>query len=251
MATAASQACINHAQEPSLAKSGPRPLGGVMLGSSASDVRRLTVTPERDFAAEAKRHAAYLDYVREFEARGGRDATYAETINYSAALMHTGRAARAVEVLIALEAKQPGTYMTAANLGTAYELTGQFEDALTWIGKGIERDPASHAGTEWLHLAILQAKLRLRDDAAWLDTHSVLDGHAARSSAEIVRAIEYQLGERLQFVKPADPVVCDLFYQAAVRVTGDRTAERRAHFLRESLRFGPWRKAEVEKRLKS
>ena len=62
---------------------------------------------------------------------------------------------------------------------------------------------------------------------------------------------EPQLRERLQFVTPRDAAVCDLFFQAAVRVAGEHAAERRRHYLRESLRFGDWRKAQVELQLKS
>ena len=48
-----------------------------------------------------------------------------------------------------------------------------------------------------------------------------------------------------------DAVVCDLFYQAALRVTGEDADERRAHYFNESLRFGDWRKAEIRARVKS
>lgn len=214
-------------------------------------IRKLGELPRRDFAQEAQRYATALAYIREFEGRGGQPASFAETINYSVALIHVDRAEQAVETLVALETKQPGAYETATNLGTAYELVGKLEDAATWIGKGIQRNPASHDGTEWLHLAILRAKIKLRDDPAWLQTHGVLEGEAHRAPAEIVTAIEVQLRERLQFVKPKDAAVCDLFYQAALRLEGDRAQDRRAHYLRESLRFGDWRKADVEKQLKS
>lgn len=46
-------------------------------------------------------------------------------------------------------------------------------------------------------------------------------------------------------MKSVDAVVCDLFYQAALRVAGENAEVRRAHYLRESLRFGEWRKAEI------
>lgn len=177
--------------------------------------------------------------------------TYERRIDYSVALIRLGRVKDAIVELQALEKAFPGKYKTAANLGTAYELDGQLEPALEWIAKGIERNPDSHAGTEWLHVAILKAKLKLNEDPAWLATHSVLEGVDAPAE-EVVRAIEYQLNERLVFVKPLDAVVCDLFYQAARRLdaTQPGMAERRGEYLRQSVRYGKWRKDEVEQLLK-
>lgn len=255
-----SSACINtadrhppHDSPPTFAakmKEFIRALGKGQQGANIGDISAGAAS-QRDFSEEARRYQASLAFIREYETTGAKQADFASTINYSAALMHAGRPERAVEVLVALEAKQPGAYETATNLGTAYELVGKLEDAATWIGKGIERNPASHSGTEWLHLAILRAKIQLRDDPAWFTTHGVLEGEGHRTPAEIVRAIEIQLRERLQFVKPKDAAVCDLFYQAALRLEGDQARDRRAHYLRESLRFGDWRKPDVEKQLKS
>ncbi len=79
-------------------------------------------------------------------------------------LMRLSRAQEAVKFLEASEKKRPGRYQTAANLGTAYELTGNLVQARRWIKEGIARDPSSHEGTEWLHLRILDARLALTQD---------------------------------------------------------------------------------------
>ena len=139
---------------------------------------------------------------------------------------------------------KPGLYATAANLGTAYELAGELADALTWIREAIARNAASHAGTEWLHVAILETKLRLQRDSTWLVHHSVLDAAPAHSKEDILHAIEYQLNERLRFVTPIDAVVSDLFYQAALRLPTDDT-ERRNVFFDQSLRFDALRATQI------
>lgn len=204
-------------------------------------------------ATTAEQQEIFVAYVRAFEAQRAKAAGLPDTLDYAVALIRLGRYAAAIEALEAFEAARPGVYETAANLGTAYELVGKLEEAALWIARGIERNPRSHAGTEWLHAAILHAKLKMRDDPSWLKTHSVIDGAQVgqREAGEIVRAIDYQLGERLQFVSAPDAVVCDLFYQAAVRVTGEDAEERRAHYFRESLRFGDWRQAPIRARVKS
>lgn len=199
--------------------------------------------------------APFTLYVAEFEKSrmSPLNRTYGRRIDYTVALIRLGRAAEAIVELEAIEQAFPGQYATAANLGTAYELEGRLADALTWITRGIERNPDSHEGTEWLHVAILKAKQKLAADPAWLAQHSVLDEAGTRPASEVVLAIEYQLNERLVFVQPEDATVCDLFYQAASRLDPQQPgmAERRAEYLQSSLRFGGWRKAEVEQARKS
>jgi tetratricopeptide (TPR) repeat protein len=198
------------------------------------------------------RLAYFREHVKAFEARlAGEKPNFEDRTDYAVALMCIGRAPEAVKILVALEVERPDVYTTAANLGTAYELTGNLEAALKWIATGIERNPGSHQGSEWLHVAILRTKLNLRRDAAWLETHSVLDLADRRDPSEIVQAIDYQLGERTQFVAPEDAVVCDLYYQAALNVQGEKAVERRAKYLQESLRYGAWRQAEAAALAKS
>jgi hypothetical protein len=69
-----------------------------------------------------------------------------------------GDAGKAVERLKDIDFDYPGRYFIAANLGTAYELAGDDENALKWILEGIKCNPQSHMRTEWLHARILEAK---------------------------------------------------------------------------------------------
>ena len=99
----------------------------------------------------------------------------------------------------------------------------------------MKHNPNSHYGTEWLHVRILEAKIALARDPEWLKTHSVLEldfggglvpvlptkwpeGQSAEST---LRALEYQLHERLAFVKPPDPLtgglIADLGHLAALK----------------------------------
>jgi len=219
----------------------PRPVEDAKPGVE----RPLVATLPPDLQAE------FVAFVRTFEAAQARKAGVPDRIACAVALIHLGQYAAAIETLLAIEEAHPGVYETAANLGTAYELAGKLEEAFVWIARGIERNGNAQRGTEWLHLAILRAKLRLRDDAGWFREHTVLDGVEDRSAEEILHAIDCQLEARLPLVKPMDAVVCDLFYQAALRVAGANAEMRRAHYLRESLRFGEWRKAEIATRPKT
>ena len=164
-------------------------------------------------------------------------ADYKLRSDHAATLIHKGELAPAIEILEAIEKEKPGEYVIAVNLGTAYELAGDNEKALRWIREGVKRNPQSHWGTEWLHVRILEAKIALGKDPAWLRTHRVLgvdfgkgltpsmptawpDGHDAAST---MHALEVQLSERLGFVKAPDPLTGSL-----IADLGDLNVLRRA-----------------------
>lgn len=155
--------------------------------------------------------------------------------DFAATLIHKGETARAIAILEEIEAAHPGEYIVAVNLGTAYELSGDNDRALAWIRSGLQRNPDSHDGTEWLHVRILEAKIALAKDPAWLESHTVLGldfggglvpelpwtWPEGRNAESTLRALEYQLHERLAFVKPPDPLtgglIADLGHLAALK----------------------------------
>jgi tetratricopeptide (TPR) repeat protein len=211
---------------------------------------------------------ARRDRLRKELAAGG---DYKVKNDLATALAHTGAAAEAVTLLQQIEAEKPGLYVTAANLGTVYELSGDDEKALEWIRKGIERNPESHEGTEWLHVRILEAKLALRDDPKWLELHSVLGSRSEDLMAlieprdekthpfpgygvspsnsvtfsvvgnrgesltldQIKAALIYQLHERLQFVSPPDAIVGDLLASLGDLMGKEATGQGGAHGIYE------------------
>ncbi len=56
-------------------------------------------------------------------------------------------------------AQHPNDYSIIANLGTAYELTGNDEKALELIRKAVAINPNSHYNSEWIHVRILEEKV--------------------------------------------------------------------------------------------
>lgn len=170
--------------------------------------------------------------------------------DYSVALLYLGRNKEAVELLKKLEREQPGQYFIAANLGTAYELSGNNEEALRWIKEGIHRNPDSHKGTEWLHARILEAKIAQEKDTDYFKGHSVLGFQAENigdpitidgqkfSPKEVADAIQYQLQERMQFVKPPDPVVASLLFDYAAIEAATKTLESAEGLLQMAVQYG-------------
>lgn len=167
----------------------------------------------------------------ELEEKLKSDSDYKIRNDYAAALIFLGETKQAIEILLQIEKEHPGLYMTASNLGTAYELNGDLENAITWIKEGIVRNEHSHYGTEWLHVKILEAKQNLAEDPDWLASHSVLgadfgigdvpvapstpitdyDGEPLKLE-NVHYALQHQLRERLQFVNAPNPIVADLLF---------------------------------------
>lgn len=167
--------------------------------------------------------------------------------------MYLGRAAEAVTLLKELEIQKPGEYATAANLGTAYELAGDNREALRWIEESIKRNDDAHFGTEWLHVKILEAKLKQETEPDYSTRHSVLDidyaqlgeraaelkiGGETRRTKDVIFAIEHQLVERFKFVKSPDPSVASLLFDLAAIEAGAFTLEAATGFLRMASDFG-------------
>jgi len=99
--------------------------------------------------------------------------TYQLKNDLAVALLHTGETQEAIRLLQEVETEHPGAYQTAANLGTAYELAGDNANGLKWIEEGVKRNPDSHGGSEWIHVAILKAKIN-NTNPKWLQEHSIL-----------------------------------------------------------------------------
>lgn len=196
------------------------------INSYSFELKALTLQGDTE---GAQRVMARIEAEHEAEQR--KDPNDPELTNDLAVVrIATGKYQEAVELLRALENASPGRAATAANLGTALELTGKDQEALDWIREGYRRDPREHQGSEWLHVKILEAKIAMAGDPAWRFKNTVLGigfgsedvprasatqvtDHtgSARSLTEAQSAVRYQLIERVYFVKPLDPIVADLY----------------------------------------
>ena len=180
---------------------------------------------------EMKSH--YVDLIKRLPslATAAKTGDHEAQTNYAVALIVKGETDRGIELLKDIESQRPGLYETAANLGTAYELKGDDQQALHWIEEGMRRNKQSHEGTEWIHVKILQTKLKLKEQPDWLERHSVLNldfgdnrflsepilagtglPNNINGLKEVHDALEYQLMERLALVDPPDAIVGDLLF---------------------------------------
>jgi tetratricopeptide (TPR) repeat protein len=149
-----------------------------------------------------------------------KDKDYKLLSDYAWYELRMGNKNNAVKLLEALYEKHPTEYNVLANLGTAYEVTGDNKRALGLLRKAVAINPQSHYGSEWIHIKILEQKVlaapdyRLildlgadADPAAWL-AGNVYNKEIKPDSLMVQLA--FQLHERISFVPAPDPVVGQL-----------------------------------------
>jgi len=130
---------------------------------------------------------------------------------------------QAIQIYLTIETIEPNRYSTASNIGTAYELIGQNENALKWIKKSVEIDSNSHKKSEWIHIKILEAKINnklLLDKKHLLNTdfgNSIIpiSNLTKNELKKLNEAIYFQLNERTTFVKPKEVIVGELYFNKA------------------------------------
>lgn len=159
-------------------------------------------------------------------------ATYQDSSDYGVLLVKSGYVYKALSYFRRLGHQHGNDYTVAANLGTTYELSGNNDSALWWIKKGMELNPQSHRGSEWVHVKILEAKLALAKDPGWLNTHTVLglqgkapvhkdnskDNNPEKGGAffsPVEAQVMYQLHERLPFMTPPDALMASVLRELA------------------------------------
>lgn len=136
-------------------------------------------------------------------------------------LIISGKYQEALKLYLEIEKIKPNRYSTASNLGTLYELMGENEKAYEWIKKSIQLNPESHKGSEWLHLKILEAKIKKMNDVSGQFLINTTFGLEAipktklskNDLEELEKALYYQLNERITFIKPKDQIISVLLFE--------------------------------------
>lgn len=166
--------------------------------------------------AELKEHILLIEELY------GKSKSLMDYSDLGVLFVYDGQYERAKAIFQEIEKKLPNRYQTATNLGTVYELLGKNDSAYYWIKKGIELNPHSHEGSEWIHLKILEAKINAKGDEKYLWSTNILginfgDGKTPEYKSNmpldtLAKHIYIQLNERMTFLKPKDPTVAQLLF---------------------------------------
>ncbi|CAN5322286.1 hypothetical protein BH09BAC1_BH09BAC1_12280 [soil metagenome] len=181
------------------------------------DLRYIVPKGVDHVAAKAKYEDKLLEHKIVWEKTQSIDS-YSD---YGLYLILLGRYEEAKVVFKEIEVIVPDRYATAANIGTLYELVGQNDSALYWIKESVRLYPAAHDSSEWLHVKILEAKIK---GITYITSQFLLGvdfGNKPKPETDLStaqlkklgRAIYYQLNERMSFIKPEEPIVALLLFE--------------------------------------
>lgn len=136
--------------------------------------------------------------------------------------LYTGQYLDAKKIFQRITLKSSGIYQTEGNLATAYELLGQNDSALYWVKKACEIDSNAYNDSEWIHIKILEAKMKANGNEQYLWDNSILSldfGNDVipvnKNNIDLERLekqLYYQLEERMSHYSPKDPVVAQLLF---------------------------------------
>ena len=107
--------------------------------------------------------------------------------NKALALMKLGNVSDAKHILVDLVQRNPKEYSMIANLGTAYELSGELDSALKYISKGLKINPTSHYGSEWIHVELLKAKIKRKKSKYYIIKNSILSDELLESKRDTTK----------------------------------------------------------------
>lgn len=155
---------------------------------------------------------------------------YRYAADWASTMLKLGQYKDALEILVWLNRKFPDKYMVLANLGTAYELNGNLDSALKYIGKGYAINPNSHGGSEWIHLKVLEFQKQGTHDPNLLGLLN-LSEKDQRDSAKMFQ-IRYQLLERMPFSPSPNEVVARLLIDYAGCLASQSSMEVAIAFLK-------------------
>ncbi len=149
--------------------------------------------------------------LQKLEAKLKKEHNYMLLSDYSLCLLKLGKTTEALTLLQNLQKAYPTEYKIAANLGTAYELVGQNDSALKYIKLDMALNPHDHEGSEWIHVKVLETKLKLKTDPNYLTQNSVLNlSSAQENNSQTFDHLNLQVRERFPFTPNKDVIMASL-----------------------------------------
>jgi tetratricopeptide (TPR) repeat protein len=167
----------------------------------------------------------------------GNPANLKAKNDLAADLIKLGNYSDAKQLLMEILPSRPNDYPINANLGVLYELMGNTDSASYYTNKSFSILPNSHAGSEWLHIKILeisnsgnadellaQNKLLNLDFGTGVAPDSTVFPYHKHIRAQridlqpddslllLVSHIEYQLAERMSLVKSKNKIIGELLF---------------------------------------
>ncbi len=206
------------------------------------------------------------DYLKKIQSKERELDAYSETkkknwnyCNEMAILkIYKGEYQLAKKLLFQASKLDTFNYSICSNLGVVYELTGNLDSAYYYTKKAVKINPQSHNNSEWIHLKILEATKRMQTNPEWIYNYSVLGFKIAKTDLplkkynidkdtlkeyyqlqNLIFQIEYQLRERMVFVKPENKVVANLLFTLGELYITEIDCEKAEEVYKLAMEYDP------------
>ena len=131
--------------------------------------------------------------------------------DYALRLLRAGKTTEALDVFKMLSAKFPNEHVFHAYLSMAYELKGDYKNALKHAQKALKLNQYTHQEPAWIDIKILEARIALQKNPDYLKDHTVLSLTPEQEKSEkVAKQLMIQLKERFPFSIAGNPIMADL-----------------------------------------
>lgn len=173
-----------------------------------------------------------------------KDLDYLSDVGY--VLIIQGKYKEALNIYKNIEKAKPNRYSTASNIGTLYELIGDNKNALKWIKKAFAINPKSHSESEWIHIKILETKI---SNNKIINGESIIGTSFGKETMpktkldkkqrdKLIKALYYQLNERVTFIKPNDEIIGALLFELGSLLMINKDLNSSRIIFSKSLEYG-------------
>jgi hypothetical protein len=132
-------------------------------------LRNIAVKPTAKVAASPQR-VKYEAALKKLEqAAKARKLSADELADQGALLIRLGETGKAVDVLRSAQRAYPNHFKIAANLGTAYQLTGELDQAAAALREAVRLAPGKYQDAEKVHLRLVELRRKQAKDSQALD----------------------------------------------------------------------------------
>lgn len=199
-----------------------------------------------------------LAYINSFDLKQIEIYEYKTQSDVAVHLARLGRIKESLNILRNIYYRHPEEFIILSNLTFLYELNGKIDSALFINEKSLDRFSKTYKGSNWVHMKILQAKLKMQMDSNWIYNHKVLNlqlKHAKkitkrtgdntdvdeqfRENNSVISSIIYHIKERIPYTPAPDLLLSSVIAESAELMAQEFSMEHAVYLYYLALEYDP------------